>query len=124
MLVEAVQKPSGTRVLEQAELAQQGEGIASGVAHGCGTARQRPGAQVRGAFKIGRAGDKELAAPNGSVGARPRAIKGNAEHVRIGRELTPSDGLGHHARDMRMMMLNLNKRHVLFLRLFACPLTR
>ena len=50
-------------MLEQAELAQQGKGIAPGIAHGCGSAWQRPGAQVRGAFKIGKAGDKKLTAP-------------------------------------------------------------
>ena len=111
-------------MLEQAELAQQGEGIASGVAHGGRPAWQRPGAQVRGAFKIGKAGDKELAAPNGPIGAGAGAVEGDAEDACIGRKPACDNRLGHHARDMRMMMLNLNKRHVLFLRLFACPLTR
>ena len=54
-------------MLEQAELAQQGKGIAPGIAHGCGTAWQRPGAQVRGALKAAKAGDD----------ANPTAQKGN-----------------------------------------------
>ena len=111
-------------MLEQAELAQQGKGIASGIAHGCGTSWQRPGAQVRGAFKIGKAGDKELAAPNGPIGAGAGAVKGDAKDACVGCKLARGDGLGHYARDMRMMMLNLNKRQALFLRLFARPLTR
>ena len=68
LLVEAVQKPSGAWVLEQAELTEQGKGVAAGVAHGGRPAGERPGAQVRGAFKIGKAGNKKLAAPNGPIG--------------------------------------------------------
>ena len=111
-------------MLEQAELAQQGKGIAPGIAHGCGTAWQRPGAQVRGAFKIGKAGDKKLTAPNGSVGAGTRAIKGNAEHVRVGRKPACDNRLCHYARDVRMMMLDFDKRQIVLPCLLACPLTR
>ena len=64
-------------MFEQAELAQQGKGVASGVAHGRGPARERPGTQVCGALKIGEAGDKKFAAPNGPVGAGACAIEGD-----------------------------------------------
>ena len=111
-------------MLEQTELAEQGKGIASGIAHGCGAARQRPGAQVRGALKIGEAGDKKLAAPNGSVGAGARAIEGDAQNARVGRKLVRGDGLGHHARDVRMMVLDFDKRQIALPRLLAGPLTR
>ena len=111
-------------MLEQAELAQQGKGIASGIAHGGRPAGERPGAQMHGALKVAKAGNKKLAAPNGPIGAGAGAVKGDAKDACVGCKLARGDGLGHHARDMRMMMLNLNKRHVLFLRLFACPLTR
>lgn len=109
LLVETTQESRGTRMFEQTELAQQGKGIASGIAHGCGAARQRPGAQVRGALKIGKAGDKKLAAPNGSVGAGARAIKSDAKHTCIGRKLARGDSLGHHARDVRVMVLDFDK---------------
>ena len=79
---------------------------------------------MRGAFKIGKAGDKELAAPNGSVGARPRAIKGNAEHVRIGRKPASDNRLCHYARDVSMMMLDFDKRQIVLPCPLACPLAR
>ena len=111
-------------MLEQAELAQQGKDIAPGIAHGCGTAWQRPGAQVRGAFKIGKAGDKELTAPNGSVGAGTRTIEGNTEDACVGCKLARGDSLGHYARDMRMMVLHLDERQIAFSHLLARPLAR
>ena len=45
---------SGTWVLEQAELTEQGKGVAAGVAHGGRPAGERPGAQMRGAFKAAK----------------------------------------------------------------------
>ena len=79
---------------------------------------------MRGALKIGEAGDKKFAAPNSPVGAGARAIKGDAEHMRVRRKLARSDGFCYHARDMRMMMLNLDKRQIVFPRLLAGPLAR
>lgn len=95
-------------MLEQAELAQQGKGIAPGIAHGCGSAWQRPGAQVRGAFKIGKAGDKKLTAPYGAVGAGTRTIEGNTEDACIRRNPASDNRLCHYARDVRMMMLDFD----------------
>ena len=43
LLIEAAQDPRGTRMLEQTEFAEQGKGVASGVAHRCGTAGKCPG---------------------------------------------------------------------------------
>ena len=79
---------------------------------------------MRGALKAVKAGNKKLAAPNGPIGAGAGAVKGDAKDTRVGCKLARGDGLGHHARDVRMMMLNFNKRHTLFLRLFARPLAR
>ena len=79
---------------------------------------------MRGALKIGEAGDKKLTAPNGSVGASARSIEGDAKYARIGCKLSCGDSLSHHARDMRMMVLDFDKRQIVLARLFACPLTR
>ena len=111
-------------MFEQAEFAEQGKGVASSVAHGCSPAGKCPGAQVCGALKIGETGDKKFAAPNGPVGAGARAIEGDTKHTRVGRKLARSDSLGHHARDVRMMVLDFDKRQALFPRLLACPLAR
>ena len=111
-------------MFEQAEFAQQGKGVASGIAHGCSAAGERPGTQVSGALKIGKTGDKKLAAPYGSVGAGARAIKSDAKHTCIGRKLARSDGLGHHARDVRVMVLDFDKWQIALPRLFAGPLAR
>ena len=120
LLVEAVQKPSGTRVLEQAELTEQGKGIAPGVAHGGRPAGERPGAQVRGALKAAKAGNKKLAAPNGPIGAGTRTIEGNTEDACIRRKPASDNRLCHYARDVRMMMLDFDKRQTVL----PCPLTR
>ena len=111
-------------MFEQAEFAEQGKGVASGVAHGCSPAGECPGTQMCGSLKIGKAGDKKFAAPNGPVGAGARAIEGDTQNARIGRKLARSDSLGHHARDVRMMVLDFDKRQVLFPRLLARPLAR
>ena len=124
LLVEAVQKPSGTWVLEQTELTEQGKGVAAGVAHGGRPAGERPGAQMRGALKAAKAGDKKLAAPNGPIGAGAGAVKGDAKDARVGCKLARGDGLGHYARDMRMMVLHLDERQIAFSRLLARPLAR
>ena len=124
LIVETAQKSHGARVFEQAEFAQQGKGVASGIAHGCSAAGERPGTQVSGALKIGKTGDKKLTAPYGSVGAGARAIKSDAKHTCIGRKLARSDGLGHHARDVRMMVLDFDKWQALFPCLLTRPLAR
>ena len=79
---------------------------------------------MRDALKIGKAGDKKLAAPNGPVGAGARAIEGDTKHTRVGRKLTRGDGLGHHARDVRMMVLDFDKWQALVPRLLTRPLAR
>ena len=124
LLVEAVQKPSGTWVLEQAELTEQGKGVAAGIAHGGRPAGERPGAQMRGAPKAAKADNKKLAAPNGPIGAGAGAVKGDAKDARVGCKLARGDGLGHYARDMRMMVLHLDERQIAFLCLLARPLAR
>ena len=111
-------------MFEQAEFAEQGKGVASGVAHGCSPAGKCPGAQVCGALKIGEAGDKKFAAPNGPVGAGARAIEGDTQNARIGHKPPCGDGLGHHAHDVRMMVLDFDKWQVLFPRLLTRPLAR
>ena len=124
LLAEAVQKPSGTWVLEQAELTEQGKGVAAGVAHGGRPTGERPGAQMRGALKAAKAGNKKLAAPNGPIGAGAGAVKGDAKDARVGCKLARGDGLGHYARDMCMMVLHLDERQIAFSRLLARPLAR
>ena len=111
-------------MLEQAELTEQGKGVAAGVAHGGRPAGERPGAQMRGAFKAAKAGDKKLTAPNGPIGAGAGAVKGDAEDARVGCKLPRGDGLGHYARDVRMMMLDFDKRQIVLPCLFARPLAR
>lgn len=70
---------AGTWVLEQAELTEQGKGVAAGVAHGGRPTGERPGAQMRGALKAAKAGNKKLAAPNGPIGAGAGAVKGRCQ---------------------------------------------
>ena len=79
---------------------------------------------MHGAFKIGKAGNKKLTAPNGPIGAGARAIKSDAKHTCIGRKLARSDGLGQHTRDVCMMVLNFDKWQIAPPRLFAGPLAR
>ena len=79
---------------------------------------------MRGAFKIGKAGDKELAAPNGPIGAGAGAVKGDAEDACIGRKPACDNRLCHYARDVRMMMLDFDKRQIVLPCLLACPLAR
>ena len=111
-------------MFKQAELAEQGKGVAAGVAHGGRPAGERPGAQIRGALKAAKACNKKLAAPNGPIGAGAGAVKGDAKDARVGCKLVRDDSLGHYARDMRMMVLHLNERQIAFSRLLARPLAR
>ena len=124
LLVKAIQEPRGSWVFEQVELAEQGKGVAAGIVYGCGATGKRPGAQVRGAFKIGKASDKKLAAPYGAIGAGARAVEGDAEDACIGRKPACDNRLCHYARDVRMMMLNFDKRQIVLPCLFARPLAR
>ena len=111
-------------MLEQAELTEQGKGVAAGVAHGGRPAGERPGAQMRVALKAAKAGNKKLAAPNGPIGAGAGAVKGDAKDTRVGCKLARGDGLGHHARDMCMMMLDFDKRQIVLPCQFTRPLAR
>ena len=111
-------------MLEQAELTEQGKGVASSVAYGGRPAGERPGEQMRGALKAAKAGNKKLAAPNGSIGAGAGAVKGDAKDTRVGCKLARGDGLGHYARDMCMMVLHLDERQIVLPCLLARPLAR
>lgn len=79
---------------------------------------------MRGALKAAKAGNKKLSAPNGPIGAGAGAVKGDAKDTRVGCKLARGDGLGHYARDMRMMVLHLDERQIAFSRLLARPLAR
>ena len=79
---------------------------------------------MRCALKVSKASDKKLAAPNGPIGAGAGAVKGDAKDTRVGCKLARGDGLGHYARDMRMMVLHLDERQIAFSRLLARPLAR
>lgn len=124
LLVKAVQEPRGSRVLEQVELAEQGKGVAAGIVYGCGATGKRPGAQMRDALKIGETGDKKLTAPYGAISAGTRAVEGDAEDTRIGRKPACGNRLCHYARDVRMMVLDFNKRQIVLPCLLARPLAR
>ena len=124
LLVKAVQEPHGSRVLEQVEFAEQGKGIAAGIVYGCGATGKRPSAQMRDALKIGETGDKKLTAPYGAIGAGARAIEGDAENACIGRKPACGNRLCHYARDVRMMVLDFDKRQIVLPCLLARPLAR
>ncbi len=112
------------RVLEQAELTEQGKGVAAGVAHG----GRPPGApEVRKC--AARSKPPRLATRNSppqmvpSVPA-PVPSKAMPRDTRVGCKLARGDGFGHYARDMRMMVLHLDERQIAFSRLLARPLAR
>ena len=79
---------------------------------------------MRCALKVSKASDKKLAAPYGAIGAGARAIEGNAEDARLGRKLACDNRFCHHARDVRMMVLDFDKRQIVLPCLLARPLTR
>lgn len=124
LLVKAVQEPHGSRVLEQVELAEQGKGVAADIVYGCGATGKRPGAQMRDALKIGEMGDKKLTTPYGAIGAGARAVEGDAEDACIGRKPACGNRLCHDARDVRMMVLDFDKRQIVLPCLLARPLAR
>ena len=82
-------------MFKQAELTEQSKGVAAGVVHGGRPAGERPGAQMRGALKAAKAGNKKLAAQKSPIGAGYGAVKGDAKDERVGCNLARGDFLGY-----------------------------
>ena len=87
--LQRVQERGGARMVEQIVVFEQREGVASGIANGCGSAREGPGLKMGRAVERGERRQEHLAAPYGAVELERTVCgasgRGHVRDVELGR---------------------------------------